>query len=267
MNKAQRIISDCHYTLLETLPNWKQVIKLAKLNNDGMGNIKLTELPEHLISKNGKTWARQAEKYFNIETIREGNKVIEWKFLGIKQENNNIPSIPKNIRDELSGGFCAILATNANLDIDHKYDFNYEFYNNDKIRADKNSYQLLNRAANAKKREESIKRKNCGYKFDNRLVGCTFSTALYSLKDTPDLFTVERPYDGSYFTDPHKTLQIDRQFYLNYYAKFVSILGEEKMIINYYENIIIPTINNIIKDHNYINDVDAVISLAIKHLI
>jgi len=260
------LINECRNTRFNDLPYWKQFIKLVNLNDQGIGSISIDDLPNTLISNNGKTVTRTAENFFNIEYVKENRRTTRWNFTGFNNTIINNANIPLNIKNNLKKKPCVILHTYANVEVDHKYAYN--LYHNDNFRNNENNFQSFARVVNAKKREEKKKKETTGYKFDNTNIGLKFITAKYSLKYDKKLLSTENPYDGDYWTDPKITLAEDTKLYNKYYNKFYIYFQEmpENEFESYFNEYFIPQINLLVTDEFYIQDIDLVVQEVMENL-
>jgi hypothetical protein len=256
------IIKHCRNSKIEDLFKWQQAIKIAGLNDQGCGYLHLDDLPNNISRGNGKTWARIAELHFKMLPIKDGNVVIAYKFLGFEEKPPR-PKVPVHIKNKLRNRMCIFSATHANVEIDHKYSnspHEYEFYLNNDFKNEPQNYQPTTKVINCKKREEKKKRADTGYKFDNRLVNCAFSTTRYTLKDNAELITIHNPYDGEYWTDPIKTIREDYRYYTIYFNKFKKL--NQKLSFQDFENIYLPKINSLIRDNLNINEINKITDIV-----
>jgi hypothetical protein len=270
------IIVECRNTNLGELPNWKQAVKIADLDDRGRGYLNIEHLPSHLQPNNGKTWAREtgAAKYFLMqkECMNDchltdpqsecTHKVVAYRFLGFNDLNGQRPPIPKNVSASIKSRLCSVMGTGASIECDHKYlqsgDRQYEYYANKNFARDETNYQPLNRACNAKKREEYKRREQTGYKFDNTLIGCIFCTAKDTLKYDATLYTMDNPYDGDFWTDARATRKMDAFWGLSYYNE-CKAQNANLTTMEFLQGIV-PSINRIIRDELPIQNVEAVVA-------
>ena len=153
----------------------------AKYFSKPQNIINLSEIHPDFQTTNGCQWARSDTSYlgkkYNIIKTYKNNRVETIKLDG---QNINISKnahhIPKKIKDALKNKKCAILDTNARLEIDHKNGK----YNDIKLSKNQKveDFQILSKSANDAKRQHCKECKACGKRYDAKRLGYSASFVL-----------------------------------------------------------------------------------------
>lgn len=263
------LVDKINNTNAEQLPIWQQWLKccLPYLDHNFCGSIKrdfinIDEQNKIFKDNNGMSVGpRTTNKYF-ILSINRNSAANEYVFSGVKQFDK-IYHIPLTIRKYYENIPC-VYTNISNTQIDHKYDYCMEFYENEQFNENIDNYQPLIINLNDKKRELKKVRIDTGYKTDNTIFNCYFSTLRHKLKFDKNLYTMNDPYNGEFFTDIVKTIHEDRLLAIELFNK-IHILVQD---INFYffKARIVPIINFLIKDQINIHEHQEIIEGVLQIL-
>lgn len=271
MKNFTELYDHTYYTNFELLKNnYSKLIKIfmlyGKLNSEGYGELKKTNIPnEYLYIYNDNfqngigSGLRPLSREYGIKYCKNHSSSLS--FLGIQIPENR-PNIPLNVRRLIKNKPCAIIHSNSDLEIDHKY--RYSLYENDLFKNNENNYQPLNRSLNSKKREVYKERNKTRLKSNNILVNCAFATSKNNLKYEEEKYTTDNPFDGDFWTDPKETHKLDRRHYTEYFLRFRDKIND--LDYNLFENFIIPIINKcLINDFINIEDYDVMVNNVMNY--
>ncbi len=139
---------------------FSRVVSLSELRRVGLG------------FGNGGSWCRDSSslaRRYNVERIKEGNRIVAVKLNGYKKAPLNKP-IPAKIRRKVVKGRCAVLAT-GKPECDHKDGRLDDPRLTDPKAVRLADFQPLSKAANNAKRQHCRKCRETGKRFDARRLG------------------------------------------------------------------------------------------------
>jgi hypothetical protein len=104
---------------------------------------------------------------------RQGSKVIARRAYGLTKARAEQFPIRKDIRDTVSKGFCAVLHTKAQIEVDHKDGRKDNWLVNDTVHQRLEDFQALHKTANNVKRGVCANCERTNRRFDARVMGFT----------------------------------------------------------------------------------------------
>lgn len=269
------LLKEIRNKTLEELPDWKQFIKIANPDDNGVSEVVLVEslIENGLAFGNGGGWVRDAStihKYFKVEKEKRGNRIYSLKLAGFAGEDaltiDNY--IPKPIRDLIKNQKCVISGTNSQVEVDHKIGAKKYQDPQDPRLKEESYYQPLCKALNNVKRENC---KNCIlskvrpiHPSSPNELPYIYGNSELKVKDGEKFAHNENPCNGCFWYNPKEFTIQSKVLLLKYKEKFNK---HAKYTDDWFVKEIVPKISEVIKTEKLsIEDVENVSNFIIAKL-